>query len=237
MNIVSRSEWGARPPKSVTGINRSEGIFVHYRGPGGAPTTPAGEAAALRQDQAFHMDTRRWQDIAYPWAVGQTGRIYQLRGWGVQGGHTEGWNSRSHAVLWIGGQDATPSPAALTSIQTVCAEHRRRYGGWVRPHNSAAATSCPGVTLTRLTLEGFFSTTQAPPPIKEEPHVRPDQLISYKGGIYLVVGATQRAHHIKSPDDVTWIQAAYFAAKSPLVDNRSNKEAARAIDSGAVVIG
>jgi hypothetical protein len=163
MNLVTRQQWGARPPKSVKTIASSEGIFVHYT------VTPTGpdEAAIVRNVQAFHMDTRGWQDIAYSFLVGQSGNVYEGRGWGVAGGHTEGWNSRSHAVCWIGNQE-TPSDAALAAIDDVCAEHARRYGGWVKAHRDVNSTSCPGDKLAAWVAAGRPTTQEPDVPITAE---------------------------------------------------------------------
>lgn len=147
MDHITRADWGARPPARRIEMPRSEGVFVHYRGPGGAPTGEAAKAA-LRQDQAYHMDVRGWSDIAYSWAVDNDGVVYELRGWGVTGGHTQGWNHRSHAVLWIGGDAAPPSQRALEGIAAVCREHHRRYGeAPIRGHRDVNPTSCPGDAL------------------------------------------------------------------------------------------
>lgn len=195
MNYVSRAGWGARPPKYVNQITQPvEGIFVHYRGPGGAPSD---EKAALRQDQAYHMDVKGWSDIAYSWAVGNTGTIYELRGWGVRGGHTADWNNRSHAVLWIGGDEGTPSSAALDSIATVRAEHRARYGGWVKGHRDVNPTSCPGDRLYAHLRAGRFDSAPIPPPEDDD---MPEPKVLLRGGphIYLCQGITKV--HVPSPE-------------------------------------
>jgi hypothetical protein len=145
MQYVSRSEWGARPPKSTKPIASSQALFVHHS----VTATGPDEAAIVRQVQAFHMDTRKWQDIAYSWLVGQSGRIYEGRGWGVAGGHTEGHNSTSHAVCFIGNSDNdVPTKAAFDAIASVHDEHARRYGTPVlRSHRDVNQTGCPGAHL------------------------------------------------------------------------------------------
>jgi hypothetical protein len=156
VNYVSRAQWGARPPKSTKPITSSECLFVHHSVTGTGPD----EAAIVRQVQAFHMDTRNWQDIAYSWLVGQSGAIYEGRGWGVAGGHTEGWNSKSHAVCFIGNSDNdTPTPQALAAISAVWAEHARRYAtNTLRPHRAVNQTGCPGAQLT-----SWVAAQTAPP--------------------------------------------------------------------------
>jgi N-acetylmuramoyl-L-alanine amidase len=156
VNYVSRAQWGARPPKSTKPIATSEALFVHHTVTGTGPD----EAAIVRQVQAFHMDTRKWQDIAYSWLVGQSGAIYEGRGWGIAGGHTEGWNSKSHAVCFIGNTDNdVPTPQALAAIEAVWAEHARRYAtNTLRTHRAVNQTGCPGAQLT-----AWVAAQSAPP--------------------------------------------------------------------------
>ena len=208
MDYVTRAEWGARRPKYVNKITSPvEGIFVHYRGPGGAPVGFDAEAQALRNDQSFHMDTRGWSDIAYSWAVGNSGLIYELRGWDVRGGHTAGWNNRSHAVLWIGGDEGVPSDAALNSITTVVTEHRRRYGGFVKGHRDVNSTSCPGDLLYAALKAGRF--TSVPEPEPEDDMAQPQFLLrsvdtAGHSHIWLVQGNVKV--HVPSGDHVTLLR-------------------------------
>lgn len=175
MDYIDRAGWGARLPKYVNAIQSPvEGIFIHYRGPGGAP---ADEAAALRQDQNYHMDVKGWSDIAYSWAVGNSGRIYRLRGWGIRGGHTAGWNDRSHAVLWIGGDDGTPSEAALDSIAIVVNESRQRYRGFCQGHRDVNPTSCPGDKLYAQLKAGRFDRVPVPDVEEEDDMPEPKILL------------------------------------------------------------
>lgn len=142
MDYISRSEWGARPPTQRSTISHSEGVFVHYTG--------VDQDQSMRTLQDFHMNTRGWYDIAYSWVVYPDGRIYEGRGWGVSGAHTENWNSRSHGVCAVLGPGEIPTQDMLDSIAVVIKEHNHRYGtGFVRPHHAVNSTSCPGGPLTR----------------------------------------------------------------------------------------
>jgi peptidoglycan hydrolase-like protein with peptidoglycan-binding domain len=190
---IPRSEWGARPPKQVNTFSKSEGIFVHYIGPGGAPSGMEAEKAALRTAQKYHMDTKGWADIAYSFAVGNSGAIYDLRGWGVAGGHTQGWNTKSHAVFWIGGDEGIPSDAAFTSLNTVINEHNRRYpGGFVKGHGDVNATSCPGIHLKNWIKNGRPSKgVGAPPPAVQNTPGLPPTI--QRGSVGSVVSDFQKA--------------------------------------------
>jgi hypothetical protein len=168
MNYITRAEWGAVPPRWSTPLHRSEGMFIHYNGGNPLPgNIEAGDfdavCAHLRSTQQFHMGpSRGWPDIAYSWCVDATGRIYELRGWGVVGAHTMGWNERSHAIyLPLGGNQA-PTEEQIAACRTVIAEHNRRYGrGFVKGHQQAPnQTACPGpAVLARINAGDFDPDT------------------------------------------------------------------------------
>lgn len=56
----------------------------------------------VRQVQCFHIESRRFRDIAYNFLVGCDGVVYEGRGWGVEGAHTYGYNSRSVGISFVG---------------------------------------------------------------------------------------------------------------------------------------
>jgi hypothetical protein len=167
MEYISRSQWGARAPKAVNALIKSEGIFIHH-----SVTPEAPAVNIVRQIQNMHMDQRGWLDIAYSWLVDRDGNIYEGRGWGVAGGHTEGYNSRSHAVCYIGNTDnGLPPVAALNAINVVVAEHQSRYGGFVKSHRDVNATACPGSHLHNWVHTGrpVGGTSVPTPPVASPP--------------------------------------------------------------------
>jgi hypothetical protein len=167
--FVSRAEWGARPPKSRTTIGRSEGMFTHYTAGPRAANRAAG-IAQVRGIQAFHMGPQRgWADIGYSFLVDDEGTIYEGRGWGVAGGHTNGWNNRSHAVCAILNDGQQPTAAMLNGLRWCHDEHDRRYGrGFHRSHRDVNSTSCPGDILHGWMTSGM-PTGPAPAPTPPPP--------------------------------------------------------------------
>lgn len=142
--IVSRAEWGARAPKSRRTIaTPTPRLWIHH--------TAGGEhgAAGVRQIQRFHMDSRGWSDIAYSFLVDDDGTIYEGRGVGIAGGHTQGDNSSSHAICLMGNfENEQPTDAALDSAAHLAA-YGRQQGWWhdvTGGHRDApgASTACPG---------------------------------------------------------------------------------------------
>lgn len=162
MRIITRPEWGARAPKHRVGLTRSEGMFTHYTA--GPRARNRSEGIARTQSvQRFHQDSRGWADIAYSFIIDDAGNIYQGRGWGVAGGHTAGWNSRSHAACVHLNANDEPTVASLQALRWLHEEHDRRFGsGFHLPHRSVASTACAGNPLSHFTLNGMHVPTPAP---------------------------------------------------------------------------
>lgn len=180
MAYITRAEWGARPPKSRVTIGRSEGMFTHYTAGPRAANRAAG-VAQVRGIQRFHQDTRGWADIGYSFLVDDEGNIYEGRGWGVAGGHTNGWNSKSHAVCAILNDGQQPTAAMLTGLRFVHDEHDRRYGrGFHRSHRDVNPTSCPGDILHGWMQVGMPVNGATPPPSPPAPPVDPAQAAAFR---------------------------------------------------------
>lgn len=150
MDIVSRAQWDARKPKRRHTIETpTPKLYIHHlavewHGPAG-----------VRSAQAFHMDTRGWSDIAYSFLVDDDGPVYEGRGVGVAGGHTEGQNTVSHAICAMGNFDDREPPDAMVWAIASLARHGREQGWWgdiTGGHRNApgASTACPGNHLQAL---------------------------------------------------------------------------------------
>lgn len=151
MNIVTRSQWGARPPKRdpyVIGTPVAE-LWLHHTA--GYERGPSG----VRAIQNFHMDTRGWNDIAYSWLYDPADRtFYEGRGPGVAGGHTKGHNTVSHALCVLGHYDeAVPLAHTVEDLAAFCRWHGAQGygpGAFTGGHRDVGSTSCPGDNLYRL---------------------------------------------------------------------------------------
>lgn len=64
--------------------------------------TQAGMVYMVRMIQCFHIESRRWHDIAYNFLVGNDGNVYEGRGWTRVGAHTQGYNSRAIGISFVG---------------------------------------------------------------------------------------------------------------------------------------
>lgn len=187
MDIISRKEWGARSPRSrsTVGWSSRREFIVHYSA--GPPTQ------TVRQIQDFHMDGRGWADIGYNFLVDVKGRIYEGRGWLVQGSHAPGHNTSGIGVCMIG-RDGDSTPAAKRAIRWLYDEAVRRAGRNLAKlgHRDVYATSCPGNELyawVRAGMPADGGTTTGGDPLiglaegdSGEAVVAAQRLILYAGG-------------------------------------------------------
>lgn len=170
VRIVSRAEWGARPPKSPhrrIELPTSE-LWLHHT----AGRESSG-VKGLQQIQNFHMDGRGWKDIAYSFVVNR-GVVYEGRGAGIAGAHTSGHNTISHAICVVGNfQTVAPADRDVTAVADLT-RHGYLRGWWGRQlsggHRQVGSTSCPGDRLYVLIpkINKLAVQQSAPPPASEE---------------------------------------------------------------------
>jgi hypothetical protein len=173
--LVSRADWGARKPKSVTRRDLHRNT-AHYGGPSPWPgsadrSTPARFAATTdharcpticRAYQAYHMDQRGWQDIAYSSLVCPHRTRYEGRGKDVRtaaNGTTAG-NDASHATCYIAGE-GDPLPDGTKEAYL---DESTRLDGLDAVHSDWKSTACPGEPVRRWVKAGLPAPTTPPPP-------------------------------------------------------------------------
>lgn len=119
---VDRDGWGARPTEFDTdspAFPANVKYWVLHWGGGTSQIEAESEDDRLRIWQRYHMDSRGWRDIAYNYAVGDSGLIYRLRGLNP-GGHVStsdrdpdgmSYNLSSLGVVWVGGSNDPDGPS------------------------------------------------------------------------------------------------------------------------------
>lgn len=154
INLVTREQWGARPPKNTTDIKTpvSEFFVHHTAGIWHECFNMTSCIKVVRRIQNFHMDDRGWDDIGYNFLVGEDGNVYEGRGWSHVGAQVKGYNSKSYGTSVMGDyMEKLPNSKALTALKGVIAcgvqlgklsSGYRLYG-----HRDAEDTSCPGDSL------------------------------------------------------------------------------------------
>lgn len=170
LQFVTRSEWRARNPKSVATIPiPTQELWLHHTA--GSERGHTG----MRAIQDYHMDVKGWNDIAYSFVIDPDSLgVYVGRGPGIQGGHTEGHNTISHAICVMGNFDVTqPSDALLHTIAELINHgiERSWWRGLTGGHRDAsgAETACPGRYLyAELNRIRLYQTTNGSDDVTKE---------------------------------------------------------------------
>ena len=159
VKIISRDSWGAKPAKkNYSKLGEVKGLVVHWS----AYPVAIGNQAEMDQCktiQRLHQVDRNWNDVAYNFIVGDTGQLYEARGFGnrsaAQGGNNReeiNYNNKHYvAVCWLGGSKPTDQPSA--EARAAVAWLHEQVGGELRPHSSFKQTNCPGDSWRQWIIE------------------------------------------------------------------------------------
>lgn len=159
VKIISRDNWGAKPNKTkFSKLGEVKGLVVHWS----AYPVAVGNQAEMDQCktiQRLHQEDRGWNDVAYNFLVGDTGQIYEGRGFGnrsaAQGGNSRqeiNYNNKHYvAVCWLGGSKPTDQPSA--EARAAISWLYEQVGGELRPHSSFKQTDCPGDAWRQWIIE------------------------------------------------------------------------------------
>src|SRR6266540_2547837 len=147
MRLVTRQQWGARPPRSVVPLPRSaiDTTVFHYSG----------------------ADADEQADIANSFLVCVHGYVFAARGYGVRTAATGPANGHSLAVCFLGNDSAgraDVTPAAQQAHVEIARAINERYGRVLRyaGHRDFMATACPGDELYRYVRSAEFARASAP---------------------------------------------------------------------------
>lgn len=168
--IRPRSSWTSTPHRAVPIKQAQTEIYLHYPGQP-APigrTSLAATESRLRAYLRLHTGpSRGWRDIAYNWAVDQSGRIFELRGkrqCGGNGGTRS--NRRGQAILLLVGNTETPTDDMVQSTQWLITYIRawQPTARAIRGHRDSpdASTDCPGDVVQRMIRAGRFEPGTTP---------------------------------------------------------------------------
>lgn len=185
---VTRSGWGARPPKAQTALPwpQVDAIAIHYSA--AMSDEVPDYASRVRGIQNFHMDTNGWSDIAYSHLVSRTGIKFVGRGWGTQTAATLHHNDHTQAICFLGADkdgrdDVTDSgrraiseliydAAKLSGKRIGIAHQQHGITGFlaIGGHKDFVSTDCPGAELYHfITLRGWEAYAPKPPVIPYPP--------------------------------------------------------------------
>uniref|UniRef100_A0A1A9W385 Peptidoglycan recognition protein family domain-containing protein n=1 Tax=Glossina brevipalpis TaxID=37001 RepID=A0A1A9W385_9MUSC len=124
LRLVTRDEWNARPHgDSLVPLNIPvERVIVCHTASDICETL---DACKYRVNviQNLHMDSMDFDDIGYNFLLGSDGRIYEGRGWDLQGAHTKGYNENSLGIAFIGTFNTSkPNDAQLRAFSFLIEE-------------------------------------------------------------------------------------------------------------------
>jgi len=168
--LVTRAEWDARPPTSISYIQDVLNMtFVHHTAGNWVCYDKETCIAQVQDIQNLHMDVNGWSDIGYSFLIGEDGRVYEGRGWGVVGAHTLNYNSVAYGFCIIGDyMERQPNDLALVATSNIinCGVEK----GYLNPdyelfgHRDGRCTLCPGDILYAL-IRGWPHYSFRPIPI------------------------------------------------------------------------
>lgn len=154
VTVVPRAEWGAKPAKGVEKVKWTGTTVTRVHHTASAAPIGSGkelfeaEKKAVLETQRYHMDSRKYNDIAYNYIICPSGRVFECRGKEVMGAHTLGHNEDC-GVAFLGnyGKDE------LTKAQILAYKALRiRLGiskGAQVAHRKTYSTSCPGDNVVK----------------------------------------------------------------------------------------
>jgi hypothetical protein len=158
MQLVTRSQWSARPPKQVTNISGPVlGVTLHWEGPAMGSFAHESCPARIRTVQNFHMDSRGWSDIAYNAVVCPHGAVFEGRWLGLRSAAngTNVGNNTHYAVCGLFGEHDPLTAEAKAGFRDAIAFFRAGgAGGEIKPHQAWTSTACPGPEVVAWINQG-----------------------------------------------------------------------------------
>jgi hypothetical protein len=153
IDLIPRSEWGAKPATEAYTPHTPVMITVHHT----AATQPMTREDGIKEMQFLqdlHQNTDGWIDIGYHFLIDGAGDIFEGRPMNVVGAHTEGKNTGNIGISMMGyfhpPQNNQPTDAQLASlrkiIQAVAAMNNIKMTE-LYAHRELNATDCPGDIL------------------------------------------------------------------------------------------
>lgn len=176
--ILPRSAWTSTAPgfqqvKPSRRIDPSEVVFfaLHWPGDGAksyANLTKAQAAAKIRGYRDYHVNSRDWADIGYPFVVDMAGRIWEAAGTKYAAAHSASAsysraNNEGMAALLLVGENDKPSAAMVRAVNDLTAHLRRTFPNmrtlYGHQQVKGASTSCPGPHVMAAIGSGQFTIT------------------------------------------------------------------------------
>lgn len=201
MDIVSREQWGARPWRgSVRRVGTAERrqVMFHYHGP--KPRHQHGTAVP-HDIESIHL-ANRWVGIGYNFVIDMDGRVYEGRGYDIQGAHCPGYNRSAWGVQIAVGMDQVPTQAAFRAAKELYDHLCQRAGYKLKAmgHRDGKSTSCPGEPIYQWLGEGMPLDEEAEEP-KRRPRMKQAELLLAEDGVLGPKTISKMQSLFKTPTD------------------------------------
>ncbi|XP_033158543.1 peptidoglycan-recognition protein SB1 [Drosophila mauritiana] len=153
LQIEPRSSWGAVAARSPSRIQGAvDYVIIHHSdNPNGCSTSEQCKRM-IKNIQSDHKGRRNFSDIGYNFIVAGDGKVYEGRGFGLQGSHAPNYNRKSIGIVFIGNfERSAPSAQMLQNAKDLIELAKQR--GYLKDnytlfgHRQTKATSCPGDAL------------------------------------------------------------------------------------------
>ncbi len=149
LQLLSRAEWCAEPPKEPYETHIPRGIIFHHSAIPGASDYHGWRT--VKEIQRLHQQDRGFSDIGYHFLIGPDGIVFEGRPARVLGAHTKSANQGNLGICFIGDYRKQREVLTLSTLRaglTLCyflfqwfEIHPSSYR-WHRQHNPD--TECPG---------------------------------------------------------------------------------------------
>lgn len=160
--IVSRTEWGAKPPVGEGKKHDIEFITIHHTAVKQRADLPL--ETKLKNLQAFSQREDKlasgkakpaWFDIPYHYYISLDGRIGEGRPIEFAGDTNTEYDPTGHALIVLEGSFGSEEPTAeqIDSLKKMVVWLARKYkvpAKKINGHDDYAKTGCPGTNLKKL---------------------------------------------------------------------------------------
>lgn len=154
--ILSRADWGAKPPTMAMSPHEIERITIHHTGVLRSTRRPT--AQLVRNLQGFSQSDGRladgrnkvaWADVPYHFYIGRDGTIVEGRDAGFVGDTNTRYDPTGHLAIAVSGnyEEQELSEAQRASLVALVEWTAERHGvpaDRIGGHGDYAQTACPG---------------------------------------------------------------------------------------------
>ncbi|KAI5647058.1 n-acetylmuramoyl-L-alanine amidase domain-containing protein [Phthorimaea operculella] len=167
LRLVSRIDWLAQPVEGEIDAIRQPVPWVIITHTATEDCDSQSTCILqVRLMQMFHIESRKWSDIAYNFLVGGDGSAYYGRGWDQIGAHTKGYNKYAISIAFIGTfNKISPTPSQVDAckklIRLGVAEGKLAKDYTLLAHRQLMSTLSPGDQVFNIikTWPHFYTGT------------------------------------------------------------------------------